>query len=133
MTKIHMLKIFFIIVSYKDTSEIIRLLGSIKNQTNNKNKFEVESIVVDNAYIEENKKLILKKFPKTTYLGMNVNVGFAKAVNKGIRLAIHKKADFVCLLNPDVKISADFTAELLKRKIEIAGPIISYQKNGKTI
>ena len=61
MTKIHMLKIFFIIVSYKDTSEIIRLLGSIKNQTNNKNKFEVDSIVVDNAYIEENKKLILKK------------------------------------------------------------------------
>ena len=47
-------------------------------------RLKCESVVIDNS---EN------------------NLGFAKAANKGIRVALFKKATHILLINPDTKIS----------------------------
>lgn len=75
-------------------------------------KLKCDSVVIDNS---EN------------------NLGFAKAVNKGIRVALYKNASHVLLINPDTKIKKDFIRLLLKTDGDIVGPIVKYKKNDKWI
>ena len=75
-------------------------------------RLKCESVVIDNS---EN------------------NLGFAKAANKGIRVALFKKATHILLINPDTKISDGFIDTLINTKGDIVGPVIKYKKSNKWI
>lgn len=65
------------------------------------------------------------------------NLGFAGGVNVGIRYALKKHADIVCLLNNDTYFEKPFLGKLVKGlsipSIGIVGPSIRFKKNGKQI
>jgi len=61
-----------------------------------------ETIVVDNASSDGTADLVQERFPKASLLRNSVNRGFAAGVNRGIAAS---RGRYVCLLNPDAKLS----------------------------
>jgi len=70
----------------------------------------VELVVVDNASADGTAEFIREEFPDATVVLMPSNVGFAKAVNEGVRRARH---DIVMLLNPDAAITPSAVESLV--------------------
>lgn len=62
---------------------------------------KTEIIVVDDGSREPVSKIISKLFPQVRILINEQNLGFAKAVNRGIREA---QCNLVCLLNNDIRL-----------------------------
>lgn len=61
------------------------------------------------------------------------NIGFAAAVNKGVRKALKSAATHVLLLNPDVIINSNDLQKLLKIDGDIVSPILKFRRQGEWI
>lgn len=70
-----------------------------------------EVIMVDNNSSDGSVELIEKVFPKVKILKMTENLGFAKAMNRGIKKAT---GEYVALLNNDIEVEKDWLYELEK-------------------
>ncbi|MCT9001926.1 glycosyltransferase family 2 protein [Microbacterium memoriense] len=73
---------------------------------------EIELIVVDNGSADGTVALVSAEFPSAQVIQTGANLGFAKAVNKGVAASTAKH---LLLLNPDAQISA----ETIHRAIQI--------------
>ncbi|MBC7187554.1 MAG: glycosyltransferase family 2 protein [Calditrichaeota bacterium] len=62
---------------------------------------EVEVIVVDNASSDGSVGLVSGQFPQVRIVQNSTNVGFARAVNQGLRLA---QGDYLLMLNSDTEL-----------------------------
>jgi GT2 family glycosyltransferase len=100
---------WIIIVHYNGAEWIEKCLGSFS-----KTNFEDKIIVVDNFSTEQDGlQIIQDKFPKITLIKLDENVGFGRANNVGIALAIEKKAKYIFLLNQDAWLCEIDTIEKL--------------------
>ncbi len=72
---------------------------------------EAEILVVDNASTDGSLAYMKEHFPEARYIEMKENVGFAAAVNAGIRAAARP---YVILLNNDTEVEQGFTAALVE-------------------
>lgn len=66
-------------------------------------------IVVDNNSTDDSVKIIEEKYPSITLIKNNENLGFAAAVNIGIKAS---KSDFVALLNNDTEVDTKWLGNL---------------------
>ena len=82
-------------------------LDSIKRQ--NYSFYEV--IIVDNGSSDGSAQYIHENYPEFTLIQNKENLGFAAAVNQGIKAS---DADYVFLLNNDVELEANSISNLLK-------------------
>jgi len=87
-------RLSIIIVTYNSGKTILKLLSSLKLIEN----IIKEIIVIDNNSLVFNKNKIQRISSKIKIIQNHKNVGFAKAVNQGIKLT---KSDYILLLNPD--------------------------------
>ncbi|EKD53317.1 MAG: dTDP-Rha:a-D-GlcNAc-diphosphoryl polyprenol, A-3-L-rhamnosyl transferase [uncultured bacterium] len=87
-----------ITVGYKSEDTIGPFLDSIKK---NRDGIAKEIIVVDNYPADKGADKAEKHSLKPTVIRNTENVGFAKAVNRGIKAA---KGKYVLLINPDTRI-----------------------------
>lgn len=101
-------KISIIIVTWNSGNEIIACLDSIYAQ----NHVPCEVIVIDNASEDNTVELLKNHRGKIALIYNSTNLGFAEAVNQGLKKAI---GDYILLLNPDtvlqpgaLKIMFDF-------------------------
>ncbi len=92
--------------NWKYTEECI---NSIRQYTNT----DYELIVVDNASTDETIPQ-LKNYDKVKILKNETNLGFPKAINKGI---LNAKGNYIVIMNNDVVVTEGW----LKRMLEIAG------------
>ena len=102
--------ISIIILAFEKLGLLINTLEKIKLNT----KVEHEIIIIDNS----NKDSSTRKFIKTLQNKENykiilneINSGFAKGVNQGIKIA---KGDYICLLNDDTEVSENWLTLMLK-------------------
>lgn len=93
-----------VIPNYNGESIIKPCLDALVNQTLE----SIEVIIIDNASIDKSLEVIEPY--DFTVIKNNENVGFAKAVNQGIKVA---KYDYVFLLNSDVVIEENALEVLL--------------------
>lgn len=94
-----MSKVSVIIPVYNNLKITIDCLGDLLKTCG----CEIEIIVVDDCSKREPiSKIIPKLFPQVKVITNDTNLGFAKAVNRGIKAA---SSDLVCLLNNDVRLS----------------------------
>lgn len=92
-----------VIPNYNGEKIIRACLDSLMTQTLK----DLEIIIVDNASVDDSPNLI-KEYP-VVYIQNAENVGFAKAVNQGIKAA---KYDYVFLLNSDVVLKDESVSVL---------------------
>jgi len=97
-----------IILSYNTKELILSCLGSVYEKLD-ETAFEV--IVVDNASKDDSVKAIKQQFPKVRLIENNENVGFAKGVNIGAKVA---KGDLLLFLNSDTNFLDKSFSKMLK-------------------
>lgn len=94
----------------------------------------VEFILVDNGS-DEDLNLIQKKFPTLLLIKNSKNLGFATAINIGIRKA---KGEYILVLNNDVIVTPNFLEPLVQKleqhkKTGIVSPKIYFHSSPDTI
>ena len=102
------MKLSIIIVSYNVKDYIKQCIRSIYRSGLSENSFEI--IVIDNDSHDGTVDDIKSYFDDIHIIENNVNEGFSKAVNKGIKIA---KGNFICLINPDVIIKENTFSVLM--------------------
>ncbi len=117
-------RIAVIIVNYNSCSDTIRCLESLFS--NPLETASLEVLVVDNASTDNSVAGLCQRFPQLHIIANSENVGFARAVNQGLKSA--SAADYYLLLNPDTIIPAnphltpsnplDFMVEFLRQHPE---------------
>jgi|GEM_PF-60696 len=68
-------------------------------------------IVVDNHSEDGTVEMLRQKFPEVQVLVNEVNLGYARAVNQGIRVA---KGEYILLLNPDIQVKAGAIQKMIQ-------------------
>ena len=94
-------------------------------------------VVIDNGSKIKPKAQILKKFPQTTVIENDENLGFAEGCNIGISYAMQKKYPYILLLNNDTVVDKNllknFVATALAQKTGgiFGAKILSYTQKNK--
>ena len=88
-----------IIVNYNVRLYLEQCLDSVRKSAQG---LDVEIIVVDNNSSDGSVDYLRQRFPEATFIENQVNSGFAKANNQGIRMATGR---YVMLLNPDTVVT----------------------------
>jgi GT2 family glycosyltransferase len=73
----------------------------------------VELLLVDNASDDGSVELVKSLFPQIEIISNAANEGFSEGNNIGIRHALAHGADYVVLLNSDVKVKPDWLGHLV--------------------
>ncbi len=95
-----------VIPNYNNKELLNELLISISNSISLSNV-----VIVDNASKDDSVNLIKEKYPDVVLIENKTNMGFAFAVNQGIKLV---KTEYVFLLNNDTVIEEDTISNLIK-------------------
>lgn len=118
------MKISIISVEYKDLISLSNLIYSIKKNILNIN---YELIIISNTNYDKEKQYNIKKiFNGINFKFNDKNLGYAKAVNQGLRLATGK---YILLINPDAilldnKLFLALSFLENNPKISMVGPMI---------
>jgi GT2 family glycosyltransferase len=102
-----------IVVSYNTRELLAQCLGSLGAAAS---RTPHEIIVVDNASRDGSVEMLGRQFPGATSIANRVNVGFARAVNRGIRAS---RGEFLALVNSDAEAlpgSLDALAAFLRAR-----------------
>jgi len=110
-----------IIVDYNSLKDLKSCLQSIIAHT--KRKFEL-FVISNSNYNEKLIKNLELEFPNVDFFFNKKNLGYAKAVNQGLRRG---KGEYILILNPDTLLKSDVIAKMLNymkenTKIGILGP-----------
>ncbi len=65
---------------------------------------DAEIIVIDNNSSDGSCDMVKNRFPEVHLIENKENVGFSKANNQGVKIAI---GEYVCILNPDTAVAED--------------------------
>lgn len=106
------MKTLVIIVSYNFERWIDRCLGSLRNSIP-----PADVLVVDNASQDRTVSIIQEHYPEVRLVRSPRNLGFGRANNAGIQIAIEEGYDSVFLLNQDAWIEP-YTLQTLNRLSE---------------
>lgn len=82
-------------------------------------------IVVDNGSTDDSVARIRSAYPDMTLIETGANLGYAGGNNVGIRHALARGADFVCILNNDVTVAPDFLEPLAAASLSVSPPAIT--------
>lgn len=74
----------------------------------------LEVVVVDNASADETVPTVRARFPWTTLIVNDDNLGYVGGNNVGIRYALEQSTDYVFILNSDTKMTANVLSELVR-------------------
>lgn len=115
--------IAIIIVTYNSEKYIFKSIEAIKKALNREYLYEL--IIIDN-HSQDNTKKVIEKIQKEnlwmTIIRNEENFGFAKAVNRGLKIG--HKADYFLLINPDTVIEKNAIKNLVNCLIESKSGIV---------
>ena len=106
-----------IVPSYNRASQLAELLGSLERQT-----IEHEVVVVDNASTDGTPELVASRFPRVRVVRLPNNVGFGRAINRGVGEC---DARTVVFLNNDVVCEPPFLQRLCDALDPSAGVVMA--------
>ena len=111
---------------YEDTKKCIESV--LKNTYSN---FEV--LIVDNASVDDSETRLREDFPQCVVLQTGSNLGYAGGNNVGIKYAVEKEAEYICILNNDTLVAEDMieilVSHLKKFPQSIVGPATLFWKS----
>ena len=96
------MKVLVIIVSYNFERWIDRCLGSLQQS-----EHPVDVVVIDNASKDCTVQRLKKDYPQIRLIESKTNLGFGKANNIGMQIALEEGYEAVLLMNQDAWIAKD--------------------------
>ncbi len=119
---------FIIILNWNSAAETIALVEALKNQTYR----PVRTIVVDNGSRDGSIKKLTPYYGSVTLVRNSRNLGYAGGNNVGIDYAIHGGADYIWILNPDIRPDPEALSMLVEAmeqdpSLAAVGPRICYR------
>jgi GT2 family glycosyltransferase len=102
-------KVGIIILNYKNIKDTIECLESVK-KIDYRNYFIV---VVDNFSEDGSYETLKEMYPEMDVLESGENRGYAAGNNYGIKYALNKGAEYICILNNDVVIDLQCLSKLV--------------------
>lgn len=122
----HKVKLIIVIVHYNSGGQLLDCIKSIiKSEFN-------DIIVVDNNSTDGTFEKCQEKYEELFYIKNPENIGFASAVNIGVKKALKNNATHILLCNPDAVVKKGCIKKLIKEsnnKLGIYSPLIYYKKN----
>lgn len=100
--------IYVIIVTYNGSQWIEKCLSSVYEST-----ITAVPIVIDNGSTDNTLSIIKEKFKNCRVVQTGENLGFGKANNLGIKMAIDEGAEYIYLLNQDAWVETDTFEKLI--------------------
>lgn len=107
MTKVNS-RILVIVVLYNGAKWLDQCCESIKAST-----VPLDAFFVDNCSTDDSVDIVKRHLPDAFLYVSNMNLGFGKANNIGMRYALENGYDYVFLLNQDAYIAPDMMEKLL--------------------
>ncbi len=107
-----MMKILTIIVSYNFEPWIDRCLGSLKASLQ-----PTDTLVIDNGSSDRTVEILRKNYPEIRLIANHANLGFGKANNIGMQIALKEDYDAVFLLNQDAWIDPKTLGSLAQESL----------------
>lgn len=122
-------KVFVVLVNFNDGQHIWRTSNCLLVDP-----VVSKIIIVDNASTDDSlTKLLQIKSSRLTILKNKSNLGFAKAANLGIKLALKEKADYVAPLNPDLVVARGALGKLLQNPADLTQFALKFKRNRKWV
>lgn len=120
-------KTAIIILNYNSSGQTIECVQSVKNITYP----DYEIIVVDNNSKDDSVNLIKASYPDITLLKSIDNLGYASGNNLGMKYALDKGFEYICILNNDAAVDKEFLQPVINvlinhKEAAAAGPSICY-------
>ena len=103
------LKVSTIVLNYEAWHDTAACLAALRNSSHRRQWITV----VDNGSISRPTESEQAALSGTTYVETGENLGYAGGNNVGIRLALERGADFVLIVNPDLRVQRDTIARLV--------------------
>lgn len=97
-----------VVVSWNTRDDLLSCLDAVLSSRG----VAVNAVVVDNDSLDGSAEAVAAQLPEVTVLRNRANLGFARAVNQGLRAG---RAPWVLLLNPDAELPPDGIVRLLDR------------------
>ena len=121
-------RVLAIIVSYNFVGWMKRCLGSLRCS-----ELPVDVVVIDNFSTDDTVQMIKKNYPEVRLICSNENLGFGRANNIGLRIALEENYDAAFLLNQDAWVEKKTIGTLLKlcRKYPQYGVLSPIHLTGK--
>ena len=90
----------------------------------------LQTIVVDNNSMDDSVQTVRDMYPGVTIIENTENLGYAGGNNVGIRYALERGADYICILNNDVLVSSNLLQALITpfeqaSDVAVATPLIT--------
>jgi GT2 family glycosyltransferase len=125
------MKIAVVILNWNGKKYIEKCLDSVLKLE--KDNFETEIVVVDNASSDGSTELIEQQYKTIKLLKNKENLGFAGGNNVGLKYVFENGSDYILVLNPDTIVDKNLLVELLKsfeteRQIGLVSPKIYFAK-----
>lgn len=123
-------KVYVIIVTYNAERWIDKCFSSLQHSS-----VPLKIIVIDNCSTDNTRSIIRNSYTEVQIIESDTNLGFGKANNIGMQMALNENADFVFLLNQDTYLLPETMEELLVASIHnpdfgILSPLHLYPKDG---
>lgn len=119
-------KLYVIILNFNSCRDTLMCIESL-NEVDYGN---LNIIVVDNCSTDNSMEVLINEAEKQgfVFLRSSGNLGYAYGNNIGIKYALQHGADYVCILNSDVKVHKNFLKPLMEllqeKQVGIVGPCI---------
>jgi len=102
------MNILTIVVTYNGEQWIDKCFASLINSA-----IPTRILAIDNASSDTTVSSIKERFPQVQVIETGSNLGFGKANNIGLKIAVEENADYVFLLNQDAWIESDAIQKLV--------------------
>jgi GT2 family glycosyltransferase len=127
------MKSAIIILHYRNWDNTLKCIKSLLKQDKSRNKFDI--FLIDNDDVKsQNIPNFAKYRVKINYIQTKKNLGFAKGINFGLKIAYKNKSysNFL-ILNNDVILSNNTMNALIETKPGISSPVIRFNWNDKLV
>lgn len=101
-------RVFAVVVTFNGSPWIRKCLESLEVSS-----YPVRTIVIDNRSTDDTLRL-LRTRASLQYVALESNIGFGRANNLGISMALQQAADYVFLLNQDACVRPDTIEKLFR-------------------
>jgi hypothetical protein len=125
-----LLKVYALILNYNSADDSIYLFKNLKE----KQSEYLTVLVIDNNSIEIDSCKLRENIPPENLIFNKKNLGYAAGNNVGIALALKANANYVWILNPDVRVEKDSLSLLIETfendsTLAAVGPRIIQREN----